>query len=439
MAKKPLFESDISNNIPSNKDQVIVNFYNFDNKLLYENKYFFENVISDATKDFLEKNIETLQKLFKKELNKNNIFYYIKKNDNLERIEDYNKTISFYIYNLQDTIALLYHNSSTTTFSNSFSLNIYIKYKYRYKHIIEKIEEYIINNTYLIGKPILNEAEYYLYNKYTKQLKIIKYSKEDRNNLQLKYYSSSDNYCNANNYLYIYENNYKYDNMDSNRLISIDLINNKINLISSNFPKRILHSMIYIPECYIFIIGGKNTKEVLIYKIKEYNINYKKYPYLLPYEVLEPSLIYINNKYLYIFENSTIDFKILRINLSHISPFEIIEIKNKKYIKMNQKFFGVVKNKNSILFLGGQMINLNNEINKNCFEFHYDTNNLVRSRREFQSFDINEKTFIPLGSDIYMQLIEYKKGSKYAPKILFFDGRIQEVEKSEKESMENKI
>jgi hypothetical protein len=155
--------------------------------------------------------------------------------------------------------------------------------------------------------------------------------------------------------------------------------------------------------------------------------------------VLEPSLIYINNKYLYIFENSTIDFKILRINLSHISPFEIIEIKNKKYIKMNQKFFGVVKNKNSILFLGGQIINLNNEINKNCFEFHYDTNNLVRSRREFQSFDINEKTFIPLGSDIYMQLIEYKKGSKYVPKILFFDGRIQEVEKSEKESMENKI
>jgi hypothetical protein len=77
MAKKPLFESDISNNIPSNKDQVIVNFYNFDNKLLYENKYSFENVISDATKDFLEKNIETLQKLFKKELNKNNIFYYI--------------------------------------------------------------------------------------------------------------------------------------------------------------------------------------------------------------------------------------------------------------------------------------------------------------------------------------------------------------------------
>ena len=95
MAKKPLFESDISNNIPSNKDQVIVNFYNFDNKLLYENKYSFENVISDATKDFLEKNIETLQKLFKKELNKNNIFYYsIKINHkriNNDNIKLYNK------------------------------------------------------------------------------------------------------------------------------------------------------------------------------------------------------------------------------------------------------------------------------------------------------------------------------------------------------------
>ena len=216
-------------------------------------------------------------------------------------------------------------------------------------------------------------------------------------------------------------------------------MNNSINLISSKFPKRILHSMIYIPECYIFIIGGKGTKEVLIYKIKENNKLYKKYPYLLPYELLEPSLLYINNKYLYIFENSTFFFKILRFNLNYISPFEIIKLQNKKDIPMNQKFFGVVRNKNSILFLGGQMINLNNEYKKNCFEFHYDTNKLVISKREFKSYDIIEKTFIPLGGDIYIQLIEYKKDSKYEPTILLFDGRSQEVEKSEKDTIDHNI
>ena len=391
--------------------------------------------------EFYAKNLEkTLQQLFKKDLDKNLFFFYIKKNENLERIEDYNMTISSYFYNIQDTIQLLYHNSSTTAASNSFSLNIYFKYKFKYNHIVEKIEEYIINSTHLIGKPIFNKFEYYLYNIYTNHLKIIKYSKEDRNNLKLKYFTSTNAYCNAKNNLYIYENNYKYDDTNTNRFFSINLTNNKIDLISSNFPKRILHSMIFIPECYIFIIGGKNTKEVLIYKIKENNKNYKKYPYLLPYELLEPSLIYIDNKYLYIFENSTLFLKILRFNLNYISPFEIIKLQNQKYIPMNQKFFGVVKNQNSILFLGGQMINLkHDEYNKNCFEFHYDTNKLVISKRKFMSFDMNEKTFIPLGGEIYIQLLEYKKDNKYEPTILHFDGKTQEVEKSDKDTIDHNI
>ena len=78
------------------------------------------------------------------------------------------------------------------------------------------------------------------------------------------------------------------------------------------------------------------------------------------------------------------------------------------------------------------MINLNHEYNKNCYEFHYDTNQLVISKREFKSFDIVEKTFIPLGGDIYIQLLECKIGNKYEPKILKFNGSSQEVEKCEK-------
>ena len=433
MEKKFLIESGTSNNISNSNEKITVNFYSLDNKLIYENKYSLNKVMKEVIEEFYEK------KIFKKDLNKNHFFFFIKRNDNLERIEDYNLTVSSYFYNIQDTIQLLYHNSSTTAATNSFSLNIYFKYKTKYKHIVNKIEDYIINTTHLIGRPIFNKFEYYQYNKYTKHLKIIKCSKEDRINLKLKCFSSTDAYCNAKNNLYIYESNNNYDDINSNRFININLMNNSINLISSKFPKRILHSMIYIPECYIFIIGGKGTKEVLIYKIKENNKLYKKYPYLLPYELLEPSLLYINNKYLYIFENSTFFFKILRFNLNYISPFEIIKLQNKKDIPMNQKFFGVVRNKNSILFLGGQMINLNNEYKKNCFEFHYDTNKLVISKREFKSYDIIEKTFIPLGGDIYIQLIEYKKDSKYEPRILLFDGRSQEVEKSEKDTIDHNI
>ena len=133
--------------------------------------------------------------------------------------------------------------------------------------------------------------------------------------------------------------------------------------------------MIFVPEKYIFIIGGKYKKElkylkdVLIYKIKKDNYSYEKYPHLLPYELLEPSLIMVNNKYLYAFENSKEKFNLVKCDISTISPFEDIKIKNDKQI--GQKFFGIVPKitKNRIVFLGGQYINLSNQISPKNFEF----------------------------------------------------------------------
>ena len=442
MKKKNLDGSDLllSSNIFNVKDQILVSFYNINEVLIYEDQYSSEKMISGVIDDFIEKNSE---KILQKYLNTNKYFnkrylsFYIKKNYKFEKIEEKNKMIISYIYDINDTIMLLgvgYQISSSTGITNSKLLRIYVQYEFKYKYLSDNMEEYINNYTFLIGKPMLNNLKYYLYNKHRKNLKLIKYNKEDINKYKLNSFSSIDAYCNAKNYLYIYESISKYDYKDSNKFISINLINNNINLISSNFPKRILHSMIYIPERYIFIIGGENEKEVLIYEIKEENINYEKYPYLLPYIILEPSLIYVNNKYLYAFENSKLDFHILRINLISISPFIDIKLENKKNITINQKFFGVVKNENSILFLGCQMINLNNEFNNKCYEFHYNSNKLYISKREFKSFNFIEKTFIPLGGDIYMQISEHKKLNKYKPKIILFDGSSQEVEKSEKDT-----
>ena len=428
MDKKHLNEIDAFFN---DKNQILVSFYSLDQILIYENQYSFDKDIDEIINELFEKvSEEKLKSLLKvdKSLNKKNLHFYIKIKDNYERIDNKKKEISSYIYNLHDTIMLLYNKSSTAVTNNMY-LKIYISIKN--ENISDKIEEYISINTHLIGKPIINKLKYYLYNKYTKELKIIKYSEENIKKLKLNNYSSLDTYCNARNFLYIYESNSKCNYFDSNRFFCINLITNEINLISSIFPKRILHSMIYIPECYIFIIGGKDTKEVLFYKIKKDNINYEKYPFLLPNELLEPSLIYINNKYLYIFENSTLDFKILRINLNFISPFEIIQLENKNKIPMNQKFFGVVKNKNSILFLGGQMINSSSNSLHNCFEFHYNSNKLVVSKRHFRPLNFIEKTFIPLENNMYIQLIEFKNENKYEPKIIIFDGNSQEVQNSD--------
>jgi hypothetical protein len=136
---------------------------------------------------------------------------------------------------------------------------------------------------------------------------------------------------------------------------------------------------------------------------------------LLPKELLEPSLISIDNKYIYIFENSTIFLNIYRVNILSVAPFEKIELKENN-IYMNQKFFGVVKKRNSILFYGGQKLNMNfdkkdnNENNENnyCFQFHFNDNTVNLSKKKFDSINLIEKTFIPIEQDVFMQLAEYK-------------------------------
>ena len=110
-------------------------------------------------------------------------------------------------------------------------------------------------------------------------------------------------------------------------------------------------------------------------------------------------------------------------------PFEEIQLKN-SYLQINQKFFGVVKNKNSILFLGGQMIKDNNggddeNPNNNCFEYNYLTESLVHSRRPFIPIDFYEKTLIPLDGDEYIQIAEICQNNEYVPSIFVFKNHVK--------------
>jgi hypothetical protein len=210
----------------------------------------------------------------------------------------------------------------------------------------------------------------------------------------------------------------------NNKFIRINLINEEIKVISMKFPKRVLHSMIFVPEKYIFVVGGKYKKEirdVLIYKIKEDNYTYEKYPHLLPYELLEPSLIMVNNKYLFAFENSKEKFNVIKCNLSKISPFE--DLKIKKVNNINQKFFGVVPdliNKDRILFLGGQFLNFENNSPKKIFEFDINENEILPTNTDYENFDFIEKTFIPIEKDNYIQMSEFKINNEYIPKIIIY-------------------
>ena len=434
---------DVSKNISSiknkDKEQVSIGFITMEEKLIYLNQYSFTQNLNEILDDFIQKNNEnSLRQYFNfgENFNINNFSFYAKREDKLERIDfRKGKDIVTSLENLEDTINIfgnIIFRSFSTSNTNLDYLKIYVKYEERFKKLVENFEEYIIKSTHLIGKPQLNQTSYFRYDKLIKEIKTINCHKTDIIDNKINSFSFYDNYCNAKNYLYIYEGVSDVE-IQFSKFFNINLIKNKITLISAEFPKRYLHSMIFIPSCYIFIIGGNKAKEVLTYEIDDQNTSYDIYPYQLPKCLLEPSLISINNKYIYILENSTISLNIYKMDLIKISPFEQIEIKNKN--SMDQKFFGVVRNKNSILFLGGQKLNMNMKNNnlgkKYCYEYHYDTDKIVLSNREFSPIDFIEKTFIPIGDDLFLQFAEYKKDNKKVLKMVQFDGNEQEVEKSE--------
>ena len=450
-----LDENDVSSkSINKDKDTIILNFMTMDEKVICSYKYPLETKFNKVVEDFLKKNNEESLKSFF-DLGANfsihNLNFYSKNDDKFEKLQISNIK-SLKKDSLEDTIALLgmnyFGSINTSAMTNNNFLKIYVKYEIKYKNIVANFEKYIINNTRFVGKPKLNKKNYYLYDKFSKELKIILLNQEDINKTKINSFSILDTYCNAKNNLFIYEG-ITISNIQFSRFFKINLDENKLTLISSKFPKRILHSMIFIPSSYIFILGGKGSKEVLIYEIEEKNadinnnnnnnnenILYDKYPYLLPKELLEPSLISLDNKYIYIIENSTILLNIYRFNVLSLSPFEQIELKENVY--MNQKFFGVVKNKNSILFLGGQKINMNFNSNENnsdknyCFEYHYDINTITESKIKFLSMNFIEKTFIPIKDDMYIQLAEYKKnGNKDAIKIMQINIKEKDVINSE--------
>ena len=429
-------------------------FYNFKDVLIYENKYLLNTTIKELVEDFLSKVPENV--LFEhlnkgKYFNKNEINFFLK-DDIYEKLNIDDKTISDYLINRIKDTALMLMEVEKLSGSNRGEVNknyirkfyIYIKYKVTYKHLSSNMEDYIINKTLFIGKPILNELGYYVYKKNMSQLKVVRIPEEEMSKFKINYFSRISAYCNANNYLFIYEGTNMSNNTftsryikkssvyyNNNKFIRINLINEEIKIISIKFPRRILHSMIFIPEKYIFIIGGKykkETKDVLIYKIKEENYTYEKYPHLLPYELLEPSLIMINNKYLYAFENSKEKFKVVKCNVAEIGPFEDIKIKNEKQIE--QKFFGVVPkiNKNKILFLGGQFLNISNNPTPKNYEFNFNTNELILTNIHFDNFDFIEKTFIPIEKNNYMQISEFKMNNQYVPKIIIFGDKKKSVQ-----------
>ena len=238
-------------------------------------------------------------------------------------------------------------------------------------HIPNEVRKYIAKRTYLIGgltfdKP--NTFGLFIFNKMNNSTLSFEYSTNIY--LQLKTVNQFSAYCNALNKLYISGGELS-NNIITDSFLSIDLTQVQQNIfvptqLCNLRKKRYWHSMIYIPEKYIFIIGGPNEVDVELYDMEK---NVSVIDSRLNTDRCEPSLILVNEKYLYTFFG-------FHLYESFINTIERCNInKRKRYWEMvNYKLSNtpnLVKAFFGVSYVGNNIILVSDKENQNDLKPNY--------------------------------------------------------------------
>ena len=273
--------------------------------------------------------------------------------------------------------------------------------------------------TDVVGKPFSNPFEVILFRKKDKSLTIQTYDPSTISNLLLNNYSpSSSSYCNGNNHLFI-SGGEKTNGEIIDDFWEIDL--NEQNIAEPvKIPPKKNHSMIFIPNNYVFVAGG-NDKKTFYFNTE--NAEVCEWANLNNIRT-EPGLQRLSN-YLYCFDNSNKDiFTVEKTDLnSHIPKWTLITPKMDFPLgqeqKLSERFFGVSSDKdNNIVFLGGNADNDSNG-NNEVFYYKYNTNSdsVEISKLPYHKFNFKEKTFLPYKEDIDFLLSDFNKQN---PEVVFY-------------------
>ena len=350
---------------------------------------------------------------WQKEYNQNDLIGQIardfKSDNHIDTPDDY--FIDFYFQNkelkLNDPIKSLMNYEIPTLYINQIIKKKPLK--------LNLGQEYIYPD--LVGRPYFQPFEVFLFSREDKSLKIQLYDEDIINNLFLNEFCSSSAYCNGNNHLFI-----SGGERDNGELIDnfweIDLKEQIIAEPVKIIPKK-NHSMIFIPDKYVFIVGG-NDKKCIYFNTETAEVD--DWSDLNKIRV-EPALQLVKN-YLYCFDSinyrNNEKFTIEKTDLDSFKPKWILlqpkmdMILGNKII-LNQESFGVSKDEeNNIIFVGGNI----NEINEK-FNFKYNTgeNMIEISKIPFNKYKLKEKTFLPFKKNIDFILPDFEKEN---PEVIFF-------------------
>ena len=225
------------------------------------------------------------------------------------------------------------------------------------------------SKTNLLGKPLQDEKNESL-------IVVINDKKDNSFSVQQYYYENfpyvsnfneQSAYCNSIDTLYVSGGEDVHGGIGDlqNTFFAIDLKKNIVSLLPSLIVERTNHSMIFIPNKYIFIVGGtsqqgnNHVKSVEVYDIEENEI---KIDSELNQLRSEATLCCVNHRYLYAFcgYEFSIDFieSFEICDLKKISrKWEKIDFKHNDNIKLEIRFFSVTyyDSCEKLIFLGGTL------------------------------------------------------------------------------------
>ena len=319
---------------------------------------------------------------------------------------------------------------------NNINEIINLKIIYKGLQIPENIIEAYIKYNLIIGSPIFDNPDllsiiiFYTQNK---ELKLYNIESNDSQFSLMSKFNSFTAYCSAKGYLYISggEPN-QNENEDSenkknefndfisinlSKLIStkeIDQVNPVEERNTQNFldikklpnllEPRTWHSMIFIPDKYIFIVGG-NTKSVEVYDIDE-NIIFKDSDLIDLRN--ECTLCLVNNIFLYAFcgfyLHQSFNITVERCNLrKNVRTWEYVKFKTNDNLEFIPSFFGISYYKNdNIILIGGDSIE---EVNKSY---------VIKIGNDDNSDEINEINLLDKKFGVFRDKLFYPFDNKNA-------------------------
>ena len=310
-----------------------------------------------------------------------------------------------------------FENILNELFKNNIPEVINMKYTQKGLDIPENVVQAYRENTKIIGSAILDNPETFgiiTYENNTRELNSYYYQRSEYPELNIL--NSFTAYCNAKNCLYFsggekeqpYEkedNSLPYDEFICIDLTELSTNKNKlvINKLNNLINPRTWHSMIFVPNKYIFIVGGSNTKSVELYDIDEKKLTEDSE---LNEIRCECTLCLVNNTYLYAFYGFLLhqDYNnsIERCNLlKEERKWENINVIENCAVKFKPSFFAISYFLNdNLLLIGG---NDTGEDERNDYIYKFGKEENQKDEIEDYKFELKEnlnifkdKLFMPL-------------------------------------------